>query len=96
MPTTRIDASASFPVKLIVTHILEETPPPRIRPKSGHLSKSPTAIRRDVLDSWSVQMNQVWRWSELVNNRNVEIDGVSRLKVYKDRFDFEYAEVTMS
>ena len=34
-------------------------------------------------------MNQVCRWSELRNDRNVEIDGISRLKVYKDGFGFE-------
>ena len=47
------------------------------------------AEKKLLLDSWSVQMNQVCRWSELRNDRNVEIDGISRLKVYKDGFGFE-------
>ena len=81
-----------FPVNLIVTHVAgtEE----RSRHRSGKGAPAATEEipgRRSLLllDSWSVQLNQVCRWSELRNDRNVEIDGVSRLKVYKDGFAFE-------
>ena len=85
-----------FPVNLIVTHIAgtgENASGRRARRRSG--KGAPTTAAEDIpeerslLDSWSVQLNQVCRWSELRNDRNVEIDGVSRLKVYKDGFAFE-------
>jgi len=76
-----------FPVDLIVTHIAGD----RSRQKSGRSSIADEEDKRVLLDSWTVQMNQVCRWSELRNDRNVEIDGISRLKVYKDAFSFEFS-----
>ena len=79
-----------FPVSLIVTHISGEATDPagRSRRKSG-ISDISGEKQKLRLGSWSVQINQVCRWSELRNDRNVEIDGVSKLKVYKDSFGFE-------
>ena len=71
-----------FPVDLIVTHIAGD---------ESRRSIADEENKRVLLDSWTVQMNQVCRWSELRNDRNVEIDGISRLKVYKDAFSFEFS-----
>ena len=79
-----------FPVNLIVTHVAGVEENRRARHRSGKGAAEEIPGRRSLLlDSWSVQLNQVWRWSELRNDRNVEIDGVSRLKVFKDGFAFE-------
>ena len=85
--TTSYDME-DFPVGLIVTHIAGEEAACRSRRKSGtdNISDEKKGL---LLDSWDVHINQVCRWSELRNDRNVEIDGISRLKVYKDGFGFE-------
>ena len=84
--TTSYDTE-DFPVSLIVTHIAGEEAC-RSRRKSG-MNNIPDEKKGLLLDSWNVHINQVCRWSELRNDRNVEIDGISRLKVYKDGFGFE-------
>ena len=45
---------------------------------------------KKCLDSWHLSFKQTVKWSELANLKNLEIDGVSKLRVRQDKIDFEY------
>ena len=70
-----------WPRPLLVTHINGTSPRPTGRPSHKF---------RVLVDHWSIAMNQTVRWSQLENDKNVEIDGVSRLKIHQNKFGFEY------
>lgn len=45
---------------------------------------------KKCLDHWQLSFKQTVKWSELANVKNLEIDGVSKLRVRQDRICFEY------
>lgn len=73
----------TWPVELVVTHVEPHLAAPKEESKQYKI--------RLKLDSWFITVHQTVRWSELKNHKNIEIDGISRLKIHQNAFAFEYS-----
>ncbi|TRY78553.1 hypothetical protein TCAL_07738 [Tigriopus californicus] len=73
----------SWPVELLVTHVEPCLASPKEESKQFKIKLK--------LDSWFITVHQTVRWSELKNHKNIEIDGISRLKIHQNAFAFEYS-----
>ena len=69
----------------IVTHVN-----PRKKAASAAENGDKECWSKKCLDNWQMSFKQTVKWSELANVKNLEIDGVSRLRVRQDNISFEY------